>query len=76
MIGFCLNAEAFERIAEFADSGKPASIFAVGKLIDAGLLTVPAGPDVVRWLPPLNVTKEELDEANVILRNAFDALGC
>ena len=76
MIGFRLSTGALQENAQFVESGKPASIFAVGKLMDAGLLTVPAGPDVVRWLPPLNVTKEELDEANDILRNTFDALGC
>jgi acetylornithine/N-succinyldiaminopimelate aminotransferase len=28
-----------------------------------GLLTVPAGPTVIRWLPPLNVSQAEVDEA-------------
>jgi acetylornithine/succinyldiaminopimelate/putrescine aminotransferase len=28
---------------------------------------VPAGPTVIRWLPALNVTKEEVDEAIQIL---------
>jgi acetylornithine/succinyldiaminopimelate/putrescine aminotransferase len=28
-----------------------------------GLLTVPAGPSVIRWLPPLNVSEAEVDEA-------------
>ena len=34
---------------------------------DNGLLVVTAGDNVVRLLPPLNVSKEELDEALVIL---------
>ena len=32
---------------------------------------VPAGPDTVRLLPPLNVTDEEVDEALAILREAI-----
>jgi acetylornithine aminotransferase len=32
-----------------------------------GLLTVPAGPTVIRWLPPLNVSRTEIDEAVSIL---------
>ena len=39
----------------------------ITKLDEAGLLTVAAGPKVIRLLPPLNVTKEEIDEAVNIL---------
>ncbi len=39
------------------------NIAVVGKLFERGLLTVPAGDNVVRFLPPLVVTREELDEA-------------
>lgn len=35
----------------------------VGELMSAGLLTVAAGPSVVRFVPPLIVTAEEIDEA-------------
>jgi len=35
----------------------------VGKLTAAGMLTVPAGPRVVRFVPPLVVTEAEVDEA-------------
>ena len=34
---------------------------------EAGLLTVPSGTHAVRWLPPLNVSREEIDEAGEIL---------
>ncbi len=74
MLGFALDSDRFSSAPNFADSGKSPSIFAVTKLMDHGLLTVPAGPDVVRWLPPLNVTKAEIDEANTILRRVFDTL--
>lgn len=35
----------------------------VTALDEAGLLTVAAGPKVIRLLPPLTVTEEEIDEA-------------
>jgi acetylornithine/succinyldiaminopimelate/putrescine aminotransferase len=40
-------------------------------LISKGLITVPAGPDTVRLLPPLNVTDAEIDEALAILKNVL-----
>ena len=39
----------------------------------AGLLTVPAGPQVLRLLPSLLVTREEMDEAVQILKQIFAA---
>ena len=38
-----------------------------------GLLTVPAGTDTLRWLPPLNVSDSEIDEALSILKNTLDS---
>jgi len=35
---------------------------------EKGLLLVGAGPNVIRLLPPLTVTKEEIDEAVAILK--------
>ena len=35
----------------------------VGELMNEGLLTVAAGPSVVRFVPPLIVSEEEIDEA-------------
>ena len=32
-------------------------------LAEAGLLVVPAGSDVLRFLPPYNVSKQEIAEA-------------
>ncbi|WP_326847695.1 acetylornithine transaminase [Priestia endophytica] len=41
------------------------------KLRESGLLALPAGPQVLRLLPPLTVTKEELDEAIEKLEKVF-----
>lgn len=43
----------------------------VTKLDEAGLLTVAAGPKVIRLLPPLNVSKAEIDEAVEILTDVI-----
>jgi len=45
----------------------------VKSLISKGLITVPAGPDTVRLLPPLNVTETEIDEALAILKDTLSA---
>ena len=43
----------------------------VGDAMDEGLLLVAAGPSVVRFVPPLIVTEEEIDEALVIFERAI-----
>ena len=51
--------------------GKTPALWMVERLHDAGLLTVPSGTHAFRWLPPLNVKREEIDEAAGILRRAL-----
>ena len=46
----------------------------VAKLMEAGMLTVPAGLRVVRFVPPLVVSAAEVDEALKMLGDAFGAL--
>ena len=41
---------------------------------EAGLLTVVAGDNVLRILPPLTVSKSEIDEAIGLLDTAFSAV--
>ena len=64
---------AFELIADFTDrvktpAGRAPSLFVVDECHAAGLLTVPSGTHAVRWLPPLNVQRAEIDEAVEITR--------
>ena len=33
----------------------------LGKMMEAGFLVLNAGPTVVRFLPPLNITTEQID---------------
>ena len=43
---------------------------------DMGLIVITAGPgDVVRIVPPLTVSKEEIDTAVSILKKAFEEVG-
>lgn len=69
-IAYELNVDA---ISPHAGS-KVASIFLASKLLDAGLMTVPAGPSALRWLPPLNITAEDAAAALQILHLVLDSL--
>jgi acetylornithine/N-succinyldiaminopimelate aminotransferase len=70
---------AFELIADFAERVPAAvkrapSLLVVDALHEAGLLTVPSGTHAVRWLPPLNVSRAEIDEAAAILATVLRKL--
>lgn len=45
----------------------------VAQLEEAGLLVVSAGPKVIRLLPPLTVSEQEMDEAVAILKQVLTA---
>lgn len=47
--------------------GKTPALVVVTQLMERGLLLVPAGPNTIRLLPPLNVTADEIDEALAML---------
>ena len=63
MLGFVLNGDELSNNTTFVESGLTPSLYVVNKAMEAGFLTVPAGEDVVRWLPRLNVSDAEVDEA-------------
>ena len=50
------------------------SIDVVKKAMENGLLLVPAGPKVVRFVPPLIVTEEDVDQAAEILDKSIGQL--
>jgi acetylornithine/succinyldiaminopimelate/putrescine aminotransferase len=74
MLGFQLDAEAVGHSPRFAGSGRTPALFVIDALHQAGLLTVPAGQDVVRWLPPMVVTAEQVDEALAIFADVLQSL--
>jgi acetylornithine/succinyldiaminopimelate/putrescine aminotransferase len=54
--------------------GKAPSLFLVERLQEAGLLSIPSGTHTIRWLPPLNVSAAEVDEAVGVLSTVLAAL--
>lgn len=60
--GFMLGLELAEKIPALAASDKPAAIQFVNRLHQAGVLTVPAGTQIVRLLPALNLKPQEAGE--------------
>ena len=65
MLAFDLVPDFLERVPAAQKRGP--SLHLVDLLHEAGLLTVPSGSHAVRWLPPLNVSRAEIDEAAQIL---------
>jgi acetylornithine/N-succinyldiaminopimelate aminotransferase len=76
-IGCILGIELAPKaeIAAFADSDKPASIQMVNRLHEAGLLSIPAGPQVVRLLPPLNLGQTQAEEALALIERVARSVG-
>jgi predicted acetylornithine/succinylornithine family transaminase len=72
MIGIDLVADFSERIQVKSD--RTPSLHMVNLLHESRLLTVPSGTHSIRWLPPLNVTRAEIDEAVEILHRVISAL--
>jgi acetylornithine/N-succinyldiaminopimelate aminotransferase len=48
------------------------SLWMVDRLHEAGLLVVPSGTHALRWLPPLNVSRAQIDEAANLLQSVLD----
>lgn len=71
-IGLMLGIELVPDFADFvAVDGRAPSLWVVDRLHESRLLTVPSGTHALRWLPPLNVTRAEIDEAIGILRGVL-----
>jgi acetylornithine aminotransferase/acetylornithine/N-succinyldiaminopimelate aminotransferase len=63
-LGFMLGLELVEKekIPAFAASNKTAALQFVNRLHEIGVLTIPAGTQIVRLLPPLNLKPQEAGE--------------
>jgi acetylornithine/succinyldiaminopimelate/putrescine aminotransferase len=61
-LGFMLGLELAEKIPAFAANEKSAAIQFVNRLHAAGVMTIPAGTQVIRLLPPLNLNPQEAAE--------------
>src|ERR1035437_112998 len=60
--GFMLGIELAEKIPAFAASDKSAAVQFVNRLHAADVMTIPAGTQIVRLLPPLNLKPQEAGE--------------
>jgi acetylornithine aminotransferase/acetylornithine/N-succinyldiaminopimelate aminotransferase len=63
-LGFMLGLELVEKekIPAFTASDKSAAIQFTNRMHAAGVLVIPAGTQVIRLLPPLNLNPQEADE--------------
>ena len=75
-LGFMLGVEIAEKeaIPAFAASDKSASAQLVNRLHEAGLLMVPSGNQILRLLPPLNLTRAQAEEGIAILERVVRGL--
>jgi acetylornithine aminotransferase/acetylornithine/N-succinyldiaminopimelate aminotransferase len=73
-MGLMLGIELGTEFAPLGVNGKTPANVAVIAAMENGLLTVPAGASVIRWLPPLIVTRTEIDEAVSILAETLDQI--
>jgi acetylornithine aminotransferase/acetylornithine/N-succinyldiaminopimelate aminotransferase len=61
-LGFMLGLELAEKIPAFAASDESSAIQFVNRLHAAGVMTIPAGTQVIRLLPALNLKPQEAAE--------------
>jgi acetylornithine/N-succinyldiaminopimelate aminotransferase len=73
-LGFMLGFELNSNIRAFNSSDKAPSIQFVNRLHEAGLLAIPAGSNVLRLLPPLNLRRAEADEGLAIIESVVKRL--
>jgi acetylornithine/N-succinyldiaminopimelate aminotransferase len=73
-LGLMLGLELAPEIPSLKVEGKlPSAVFAM-RLQEAGLLLIPAGPNVLRLLPPLNLTRGDAEEGLIILERVVAKL--
>ncbi|HEV2693170.1 MAG TPA: acetylornithine transaminase [Verrucomicrobiae bacterium] len=73
-MGFILGIELADKIPAFAASDKTPALQFVNRLHAAGVLTVPAGTNIVRLLPPLNLKPQEAGEGICIIEEVIKSL--
>ena len=73
-LGLMIGVEFVEGFTTKFVSDRPLSIQMVVALQNEGMLVVPAGTKVIRFLPPLNVSEEQAFEAVAILKRTIKGL--
>ncbi|HYE31198.1 MAG TPA: aspartate aminotransferase family protein [Methylomirabilota bacterium] len=72
--GMMIGIELADNIQAFSGSEKTASIQFINKLHDAGVMAVPSGANIIRLLPPLNLSESEADEGLRLIRSVAQSL--
>ena len=72
MIGIEFVPDVSTRCQKIA--GKTPSLYVVEQLHAEGLLSVPSGTHTVRWLPPLNVSSDEIDSGVEIFQKVLQKI--
>jgi acetylornithine/N-succinyldiaminopimelate aminotransferase len=73
-LGLMLGFELAPNISALAVEGKSQAAVLVNKLHDAGLLTIPAGTQVLRLLPALNLRHTEAEEGIALIESVVKTL--
>lgn len=74
-LGLMLGFELAPEIPSLKVEGKLQSAVFAARLQEAGLLVIPAGPNVLRILPALNLTRGDAEEGLIILERVVAKLG-
>ena len=73
-LGFMLGFELAEKIPAFASSDKSAAVQFTNRMQALGVLVIPAGTQVIRLLPPLNLKPQEAGEGIAKIEEVIKSL--
>ena len=73
-LGFMIGLELQPNIPAFAKLERPVSLQFIDRLHRAGLLAIPSGTQIVRLLPPLNLSLKEAEEGLELLESVVAGL--
>ncbi len=73
-LGFMLGLELAEKIPAFAPGDKSAAVQFTNRLHALGVMVIPAGTQVIRLLPPLNLKPQEAGEGIAKIEEAVKSL--
>jgi len=73
-LGLMIGFELAPNIPALAARGKTPSLVMANRLHDAGLLAIPAGRQILRLLPPLNLSRPEAEQGIQIIESVVEKL--
>ena len=73
-LGLMIGLELSPNIPAFSGREKSPAIQFVSRLHEAGMLCVPSGTHVIRFLPPLNLRHDEVEKGISIIESVVQSL--